>query len=835
MRLHLVLSAFLVFLVPAASADVWYVDKDNTSGIEDGTSWATAFTTIQPAIEAAHADGGGEVWVAEGVYDEERPNDTGARDDDGALLLQEGVDIYGGFTGTEENRADRDWETHETVIDGSIARGGEPAIFVVLGADNMTLDGFTIAGRGEFATGMFNNEVSPTVANCIFTGNELAMDNQHASPTVTNCTFAGNSWAGMFSKEGSPVLTGCVFIGNDDGIYTEGGDCRVTECSFSDNNVAIYYVDRNDGYGGPEFGSLAVTGCSFSDHGVEIKGCASAKVENSTFTNASAHVRDCPSLEVRNCRFEGGTRFVDCRESSATIENCTFWRNTSWAVRNDDSSTSVVNCTFWGEGSAAVYNHDNTSCTLTNCIIWGSGPDPVYSDENSEHTVTYCDVEGGFEGEGNISENPQVMNYVLGDFRLRDTSPCIDAGVTVESVTTDIRGVPRPAGDAYDIGAYEFTFVDGDGDGTDDGWEIEHDLNPADPADADADADSDGFTNLEEYELGTDPRDPSDPPTDFYVAPDGDDDTGFGTLISPWQTIARAMAAAEIYSAASAADVYVPMTVHLAEGVYEEHVEFVPHVTLAGAGAAATKIQCFCDYVVRAAQDTRIRDCTIALPGLLPEIMVLVRIDDVVMEVADCVLDGGDNPNSIGIMISRVNSTESVIRDSVIRRLQHGIWAVDSGVNITQNVFEGIHGDAVFVRLPESKMKEGGKTPLLGDATEAGTGFNEFRSVMGNFVTNMNPVETRAEMNDWGVYDTSQIEAKIFGLVDFEPYIGMPAPPSVVTGDVNETGHVDAADVQLVISEALGLETGHDCDLDDSGNVDAVDIQLVINAALGVG
>ena len=35
-----------------ALAAVWYVDKDNTSGTEDGTTWATAFTTFQPAIEA---------------------------------------------------------------------------------------------------------------------------------------------------------------------------------------------------------------------------------------------------------------------------------------------------------------------------------------------------------------------------------------------------------------------------------------------------------------------------------------------------------------------------------------------------------------------------------------------------------------------------------------------------------------------------------------------------------------------------------------------------------------------------------------------------------------
>ncbi len=50
-----------------ASATICYVDKDNTSGVEDGASWATAFTTIQPAIDAAHADGRGTY-----VYDGEQ-------------------------------------------------------------------------------------------------------------------------------------------------------------------------------------------------------------------------------------------------------------------------------------------------------------------------------------------------------------------------------------------------------------------------------------------------------------------------------------------------------------------------------------------------------------------------------------------------------------------------------------------------------------------------------------------------------------------------------------------------------------------------------------------
>ena len=42
------------------------------------------------------------------------------------------------------------------------------------------------------------------------------------------------------------------------------------------------------------------------------------------------------------------------------------------------------------------------------------------------------------------------------DYRLKSTSPARNAGVTLAQVTTDRNGIPRPAGPAVDIGAYEF-------------------------------------------------------------------------------------------------------------------------------------------------------------------------------------------------------------------------------------------------------------------------------------------------------------------------------------------------------------------------------------------
>ncbi len=59
-------------------------------------------------------------------------------------------------------------------------------------------------------------------------------------------------------------------------------------------------------------------------------------------------------------------------------------------------------------------------------------------------------------------------------------------------------------------------------------------------------------------------------------------------------------------------------------------------------------------------------------------------------------------------------------------------------------------------------------------------------------------------------------------------------PPLTINPDVNEDGKVDAADVQIVINCALGIDMPWQCDLNGDGFTNAVDVQIVINAALGI-
>ncbi len=66
--------------------------------------------------------------------------------------------------------------------------------------------------------------------------------------------------------------------------------------------------------------------------------------------------------------------------------------------------------------------------TARNNIIWGniqSSGGPIAQVDGGVANVTYSDVEGGFTGVGNISDNPEFSDS---NFCLMPNSPCIDAG-----------------------------------------------------------------------------------------------------------------------------------------------------------------------------------------------------------------------------------------------------------------------------------------------------------------------------------------------------------------------------------------------------------------------
>lgn len=98
-----------------------------------------------------------------------------------------------------------------------------------------------------------------------------------------------------------------------------------------------------------------------------------------------------------------------------------------------------------------------------------------------------------------------------GFFRLKYTTQPIPEGYSLD--TADFDGDSLSNIDEIDppppllaSAATDPLNPDTDSDGMNDGWEVQHGLNPIDPFDANLDADNDGLTNLQEYQYGTDPN-----------------------------------------------------------------------------------------------------------------------------------------------------------------------------------------------------------------------------------------------------------------------------------------------------------------------------------------
>ncbi len=282
----------------------------------DGTSWAEAFRTVQEGIDAAYAAvqadpelDSCDVWVAQGTYYiyVDDPLDT--------VVLEPGAAVYGGFDGTETERADRDWTSHVTTLSGYDEDGGENRVYhVVTGSDDAVLDGFTVTGGQADASephysggGMVNWDASPTVANCTFSGNSASIfgggmfNGSNSSPTVQSCTFSGNSatygdGGGMCNHESSPTVQSCTFSGNS-AAYGGG--------------MFNYY-----------YSSPTVTNCTFSGNDASVDG--------------------------------GGMFNVD---SSPTVTNCILWGDTGGEVVNDSSTPTVTYSNVAG-GYAGAGNID---------------------------------------------------------------------------------------------------------------------------------------------------------------------------------------------------------------------------------------------------------------------------------------------------------------------------------------------------------------------------------------------------------------------------------------------------------------------------------------------
>jgi parallel beta-helix repeat protein len=189
----------------------------------DGSSWGESKRTVQAGIDAASALGG-EVWVQAGVYEER-------------ITLHTYAYVYGGFSGTESVREERDWNVHVTTLDGQ-ERGSVVTGFY--GHRVSAIDGFTIRNGGPSpGDGVYLSFCSPTVANNRIKFNNRGLYLGYCSPIIMNNGIIGNNGSGIYLERSFSTIVNNSIRGNGSGIYTDSSHPTLVNNTVTGNGIGI--------------------------------------------------------------------------------------------------------------------------------------------------------------------------------------------------------------------------------------------------------------------------------------------------------------------------------------------------------------------------------------------------------------------------------------------------------------------------------------------------------------------------------------------------------------------------------------------------------------------
>jgi|GEM_PF-2937822 len=258
----------------AAGQRVVYVNAVAPAG-GSGLSWATAFRSLNQALAAASSlQKPVQVWVAGGVY---TPFD-GSTSRTLSFKLESGVEVYGGFGGTETLLSQR-----------------MPGEFItILSGDRLGND--TLGTFLNYSENSYHVVTAPTVdASAILDGFFVQSGNANQSPGA-NATGAGVYITGG----GGPTLRDVTVryntaIGNGGGIAVVSSQPTISDCSVYNNRAT-----NNGGGLAISSGSIVTIDSTIFDTnacGVDVAGRGGAiylstgselRISNSSFTNNTA-------------------------------------------------------------------------------------------------------------------------------------------------------------------------------------------------------------------------------------------------------------------------------------------------------------------------------------------------------------------------------------------------------------------------------------------------------------------------------------------------------------------------------------------------------------------
>ncbi|MHC4945154.1 MAG: right-handed parallel beta-helix repeat-containing protein [Planctomycetota bacterium] len=321
-----------------------------------------------------------------------------------------------------------------TTIDGAAL--GSVVTFQTGETSFAVLDGFTIKnGKSSLGAGVLCLDASPTISNNIIRKNEAVTQGggiycSGGTPLISHNTIMDNRAAGFLSQGGgissnasSPTIEHNRIESNrtDGNAWSQGGGihCSGSTSPLIQGNI----IKNNKAMGG-------VLGCFGG--GIDCNGATPSILNNSILGNSAQGVTGqgggircsgSPKPMIANNLIKGNTSNfygggIFCSDSSPYIYNNTIANNTA---------------TTKGGGIGLMFA--STKPWLRNTIVWGNqaGAEPQIAlveilGEKPSPNVQFCDVEGGWNGTGNIDEDPEFLDTASGNFHLIGSSACRDSG-----------------------------------------------------------------------------------------------------------------------------------------------------------------------------------------------------------------------------------------------------------------------------------------------------------------------------------------------------------------------------------------------------------------------
>ncbi|WP_282777249.1 HYR domain-containing protein, partial [Phaeodactylibacter xiamenensis] len=314
--------------------EVFYVDL-NATGLNNGTSWANAYNSLQDAL--ARASSGDQVWVAAGEY-----LPTSGTDREASFRVASGVSIYGSLPSGASALTAQDTAAYPTILSGNI---GDPAT----NTDNVynvvtfgPVSDFTLL-KGLHITGGYADR-----SDNFFFGNGAGVFNSNFATDSTSgvvlqdLMLYGNTAVlngGAVYSNGSIWISGCNIFQNeaeDGGAVYNGGIIRISSCDISQNQA----VDGSGIYNDNAVVAFSGTNCVLRD----------VKIHHNTAGDDGGGIASKEAISVYDCDISnneidgsGGACYFDLDEGTLgdSIRIVRTKLNNNLLTDTEDEGTAV--------------------------------------------------------------------------------------------------------------------------------------------------------------------------------------------------------------------------------------------------------------------------------------------------------------------------------------------------------------------------------------------------------------------------------------------------------------------------------------------------------------